>query len=128
MATRTILVDDVDGTESTDTNPVTKVEFAFPNEEGMLTMYAVDLTRDNAAKFVTAIKKYRDVATVVTMPSDRKRNRSSDTDSEAIRAWARSQTPPLDVSDRGRIPAELRAKFEAAQLSNTEQTDGNKSE
>ncbi|MDA3650235.1 Lsr2 family protein [Saccharopolyspora indica] len=106
------LVDDVDGTPAD-----TTVEFALDGVS-----YAIDLSSDNASKlrdslasFVASARKTGGRKRIATKPgkasstpttADRERN-------QAIREWARNQG--MQVSDRGRIPAEVVEAYDNAQ-------------
>ena len=106
--TRTYLVDDLDGTE----NGVETVRFSIDKHE-----YEIDLAPENAARlrdklerFVQAGHELRQSKRVV-----RKQVISgavSTEQTQAIRHWARENG--LQVSERGRIPANVREAFEAA--------------
>ncbi|MGI8310459.1 histone-like nucleoid-structuring protein Lsr2 [Saccharopolyspora hattusasensis] len=106
------LVDDVDGTPADST-----VEFALDGVS-----YSIDLSSDNAAKlrdslasFVASARKTggrkravakADKPSATPTAADRERN-------QAIREWARNQG--MQVSDRGRIPAEVVEAYDNAQ-------------
>jgi hypothetical protein len=103
--TRIELVDDIDGTDADET-----VTFGLDGVS-----YEIDLSKKNAAKlrdhlalFVGSARKTggrrRRGAGVRTGPV-------SGTTAD-IREWARANG--YEVSDRGRIPAEIRAAYEAA--------------
>jgi hypothetical protein len=114
MAARTVvhLIDDVDGGKADET-----VSFAIDGVD-----YAIDLSHGNAdglrkvlAEFVQAGRRVggrsaRGAAarTQVRPGGDRAQN-------QAIREWARRNGH--QVSERGRIPAELIAQFQAANAS-----------
>ena len=98
------LIDDIDGTEATAT-----ITFAVSGVE-----YTIDLNDKNLAKFEKGLapfvehaqriggRRQRGGGTVTKMPSNAK----------AIRSWA--QANGYDVPDRGRIPGEIHAAYEAA--------------
>lgn len=113
MASRVVtqLISDVSGEEITDGDGETVV-FAYRG-----TSYTIDLTTQEAADFDAAMNTWIEHATV----QGRGRRNGSTTggtrstktsDARAIRDWAREQG--LDVPARGRIPAEVRAQYEAA--------------
>lgn len=105
------LVDDVDGSEAEST-----VEFSLDGVS-----YAIDLSADNAAELRDHLATYTANArrtggrkrrggkarTGKSAPNttDRERN-------QAIREWAREQG--MQVSDRGRIPAEIVEAYDKA--------------
>lgn len=106
------LVDDVDGSAAEST-----VEFGLDGVS-----YAIDLSADNAAQLRDSLttyltkarrtggRKHRAGAAVkngsAPNTTDRQRN-------QAIREWARGQG--LEVSERGRIPADVVEAYENAQ-------------
>lgn len=112
------LVDDVDGSEAEST-----VEFGLDGVD-----YAIDLSADNAADLRDALASYvassrragtrkrstgkagkaakTGKTTSAPNTADRERN-------QAIREWARQQG--MQVSDRGRIPAEIVDAYDKAQ-------------
>ena len=103
---RVTLIDDLDGSEATQT-----VEFSFAGST-----YTIDLNEANAAKLEAALKPYiekgekvrgrRAVAAARRTPQARKGGTAE------IRSWARENG--FDVSDRGRIPADVLTAYEAA--------------
>jgi hypothetical protein len=111
MAQKTIvqLLDDMDGGDADES-----VTFGLDGVE-----YAIDLSSKNAGKLRKALTPFVEKAqrvggrkqrgggtrSAVKAGGDRAQN-------QAIREWARTQGEK--ISDRGRIPAELVAKFQAA--------------
>lgn len=97
MATRTVLVDDMDGGDAD-----TTIAFVINGES-----YSLDLSPANAAKFHEAIQPF------VAAAKERAAKHASSFDAElagveqrtAIREWARKKG--LEVSDRGRIPQDI---------------------
>jgi hypothetical protein len=107
------LVDDLDGSVAE-----SKVEFGLDGVH-----YAIDLSANNAAQLREAVATYvshakrtggqkrrggkatNSAATGGSSLSERRRN-------QAIREWAREQG--MDVSDRGRIPAEIVQAYDNA--------------
>ena len=114
--TRVVLVDDLDGSGADET-----VRFGL---DGVT--YEIDLSRANAARLRKALEPYvggarRTGGRKVTRsggaaPAGPKRVRvrpsKSGRDIRAIRAWAKEQG--LLASERGRIPAEVLAAYDAA--------------
>ena len=107
--TQVILVDDLDGGDAQST-----VSFGLDG-----TFYEIDLNKKNEGRMRDALAPYIGAARKVGRAAGRTggrrgggvgggvgRERAQD-----IRAWARSQG--LKVSDRGRIPAEVVAQYEA---------------
>ncbi|WP_298332756.1 Lsr2 family protein [Haloactinopolyspora sp.] len=100
-----ILLDDLDGGDADET-----VSFALDG-----TSYEIDLSTKNANKLRELLAPYVAAARKSTTKRGRGRataTRSSRSDTTAIREWAREQG--LKVSDRGRIPSDILAKYEAA--------------
>ena len=102
-----ILVDDIEGGAADET-----VSFSLDGVS-----YELDLSKKNAAKLRDSFAQYVASARRV---GGRGRGRgrrgraggTRGTDTSAIRQWARDQG--LKVSDRGRVPADILAKYEAA--------------
>lgn len=98
-----ILVDDLDGSEATQT-----VSFALDGAS-----YEIDLNDDNAAALRDAFAGYVGHARKVTGPRrSTKKSTGGGVDTKAVREWARANG--REVSDRGRVPADLVAAYEAA--------------
>ena len=86
-----VLVDDIDGTDATET-----VSFGLDG-----TSYEIDLNDSNAAALRDALASYVGHARKVSSTRGRK-------------ARAASTSSGYEVSDRGRVPAEVREAFDAA--------------
>jgi len=104
-----VLVDDLDGGPADET-----VTFSLDGVS-----YEIDLTHDNAAALRDALAPYvghgRRVGSGTRRTASRRAPAGSSTggtDPAEIRAWARSQG--IAVNERGRISAELLAKYRAA--------------
>lgn len=114
MAERIVrqLIDDIDGTEIRGGGGE-GIEFSFRGVD-----YHIDLSAANAAKLDKALKPYIDAAAKVRGSGKARRSKATvtgRTSSErlaAIREWARKNGH--EVSDRGRIKAEIVEAFEAA--------------
>jgi hypothetical protein len=121
MAQRTIvrLTDDLDGKPIPDGKGET-IRFSLDRTD-----YEIDLTEKNAKAFRETVAKYVAAARRTGSRSTRgvgsrggagQRQSGSETardyDPRAVRAWAESQG--MEVSRRGRVPAELIAKFQEA--------------
>lgn len=105
MAQRTqvLFVDDIDGSEAVGT-----VRFGLGGTE-----YEIDLSQEHADQLTAAVSPYITAARkVAAARRAAKPARAPRHDQSAVRAWARDQG--LQVSDRGRIPADVLAKYEAA--------------
>jgi Lsr2 len=101
------LFDDVDGTKAVET-----VTFALDGRA-----YEIDLSEKNAAKLRKALAPYAEVGRrqggsrrdAKRISTSRDTNRP---DPSAVRAWAESQG--IEVAARGRVPAEVIEKYQAA--------------
>ena len=113
MAKRTVIVDDLTGDEGARTRVL-----RFDGVD-----YEIDLTDASFADLRTLLKPYLRAARSVRgtpLPSGggarrdpaRKTPADSASDSQAIRAWARSAG--MQVTERGRVTADLRAAWQAA--------------
>lgn len=105
MAQRTqvLYVDDIDGSDAEGT-----VRFGLGGTD-----YEIDLSKKHADQFAQAIGPFIDAARKV--PSSRRVARGWRVprhDQSRVRAWARDQG--IKVADRGRIPADVLARYEAA--------------
>jgi hypothetical protein len=105
MAQRTqiIITDDIDGSEAEGT-----IRFSFGG-----TSYEIDLNKKHADQFATALAPFTAAGRKVSGTRRSSRDgQASRHDQSGVRVWAREQG--LKVSDRGRIPADVIAKYEAA--------------
>lgn len=106
MAIKTIQVitDDLDGTElPTDTKPI-RLSYAS-------TTVDLHLSEKNASKLEKALAPYLEAGTKVTN-STRRSSRSTGPKASDVRQWARENN--IDVPERGRIPADVIAAYEAS--------------
>jgi hypothetical protein len=102
---QTLFIDDIDGGEAAGT-----VRFALDGVE-----YEIDLSTEHAYELHTALGKYVGHARKAGGASRRAgggRRAASAVDTTAVRRWAREQG--YDIKDRGRVPADLVAKYQAA--------------
>ena len=98
-----ILVDDIDGSDATET-----VSFGLDGSS-----YEIDLNDKNASALRDALAGYVGHARKVTNSRGRKtRTTTSGPSARELRDWGRSNG--FKVSDRGRVPAEVRDAFDAA--------------
>ena len=105
MAQRTqvLYVDDIDGSEAEGT-----VRFGFGGTD-----YEIDLNKEHADQFTEAVSPF--IAAARKVSSSRKPAKGARTarhDLSDVRAWARNQG--IKVSTRGRIPADVLARYHAA--------------
>jgi hypothetical protein len=108
------LVDDLDGTVL----EVGEGDTVLFSLDG--TAYEIDLTDDNAASLRDALAPYISAARPISRaggsaPSaagQRKRRRTGQKDYTAIRAWAKDNG--YDISERGRVPANVLEAYDAA--------------
>ncbi|WP_432476348.1 histone-like nucleoid-structuring protein Lsr2 [Nocardioides sp. GXQ0305] len=98
-----VLVDDIDGSDASET-----VAFGLDG-----TSYEIDLNDKNAAKLRDALASYVGHARKVSTRGRRTRSSvaASGPSARELREWARSNG--FEVSDRGRVPAEVREAFDA---------------
>lgn len=104
------LVDDIDGADADET-----VLFSLDGVG-----YEIDLTSAHAAELREAFAQWvgharkvgRSSASAAPRPAARRRGRSGDGDAQKIREWAKANGH--EVSERGRISAEVKAAYEAA--------------
>ena len=75
--------------------------------------YEIDLCEKHSQKFDEAVRRFADKARRATSRVTRPKRRTAAhrRRSAAIRSWAKRSG--LDVNDRGRIPAQVIAKYEA---------------
>ncbi len=99
-----VLVDDIDGAEASQT-----VSFGLDG-----TSYEIDLTDKNAKALREALATYVGHARKSGARGRARRSSSSNLgpSSKQVRDWARSNG--YQVSDRGRVSAEIRQAFDAA--------------
>ena len=103
MATQTVVTvtDDLDGSEAEET-----IRFAIDGTE-----FEIDLSKAHAKELRGTLEPYIKVARKSgRRRGGRRRTASSDKEqTKAIRDWARQQG--MEVSDRGRIPAEIQQAY-----------------
>ena len=105
MASKTIIVDDLDGSEGAQT-----IQFSIQGSD-----YEVDLTDSNAAKLQEALEPYVKVARKAGVGGRIRRAVGADKSSidlKALREWAASKG--IDVPKRGRIPQSIVDQYRAA--------------
>jgi hypothetical protein len=106
MAKTTVvtITDDIDGSEGAET-----VTFSLAGQS-----YEIDLSAKNLDQFKKGLQPFIDSGRRVSRQGAARspRGRTSRSNSSAIRAWAAGQG--LAVSERGRIPAAVVEKYEAA--------------
>jgi hypothetical protein len=104
---QTFFVDDIDGGEAEGT-----VHFGLDGTD-----YEIDLSTAHAEALRKALEEYIGAGRKVSGPARRGRGSSRRTasggpNSSDVREWAKTQG--IEVKDRGRVPAELLVKFQAA--------------
>jgi hypothetical protein len=98
-----LYVDDIDGSEADGT-----VRFGFGGAE-----YEIDLNRRHADQFAKALAPFIEAARKVPLSRRPVRGaRAPRHDQSDVRAWAREQG--IKISNRGRIPADVLARYHAA--------------
>ena len=116
MAQRTIvqLTDDLDGKSIPDGKGGT-VRFGLDRQD-----YEIDLSDKNAKALREALRPYLEAARRAGGPTRGGRRRGGRSangqsyDAKTVRAWAQSQG--IEVSQRGRVPADLVARFQEANV------------
>ncbi len=104
----TIVVDDLDGSAAD-----TTIRFGLDGTD-----YEIDLSHAHADSFREAVQMYITAARRVGGGAARvgrgggRRKATSGPDSSQVREWAKSQG--LEVKERGRVPADLVARYRAA--------------
>jgi hypothetical protein len=106
----TLFIDDIDGGAAEGT-----VRFALDGTE-----YEIDLNAEHSQELRSALNKYVTHARKVGGPARRSgrtagrvvRGAGSALNTTEIRSWARENG--YDIKDRGRVPADLVAKYQAA--------------
>jgi hypothetical protein len=103
---QTLFIDDIDGGAAEGT-----VRFAFDGTD-----YEIDLSSKHSDELHTALRKYvehaRKVGGTARRSSNRGGRKPSTLDTVAVRSWAREHG--YDIKDRGRVPANLVAKYQEA--------------
>lgn len=103
---QTLFIDDIDGGEAEGT-----VRFALDGAE-----YEIDLNAKHSQELRSALDKYvthaRKAGGAARRGTARGGRRASTADTVAVRAWARENG--IDIKDRGRVPADVVAKYQAA--------------
>lgn len=106
---RVTYTDDIDGTDLGET--ANTISFAFEGRQ-----YSIDLSDDNAQALREAMAPYIEAGHRVTgtkaKAARKTTGKTSPADTKAIREWARDNG--YDVSDRGRIPADVMEAYAAA--------------
>jgi hypothetical protein len=110
MARRTVLVDDFDESEATQT-----VQFSYRDRQ-----YAIDLNNEHTEEFDSLLSRYIEAARNITQPAvqqsstprERPSRRRSAQETASIREWARNHD--MKVSDRGRIPLNVLEQYDLA--------------
>ena len=101
-----VFTDDIDGSDAADT-----VRFGLQG-----TSYEIDLSKKNADKLAKIFEPYVQAVRKASSSSGRRqaagRSRPAGPSPAAVREWAR--TEGMEVKDKGRVPAELIVKFQAA--------------
>jgi hypothetical protein len=103
---QTLFIDDIDGGEAEGT-----VRFGLDGAE-----YEIDLNARHNQELRAALGAYvahaRKLGGAARRTTSRSGRKPSATDTVAVRAWARENG--YDIKDRGRVPADLVAKYQAA--------------
>lgn len=95
------LIDDIDESEAAET-----VQFGLDG-----THYEIDLNEKNAAKLRKALAPFAEAGRRANGSRLRAKSRASTSNSRVVREWARQAG--YTVPDRGRIPQEVQAAYDA---------------
>ena len=102
----TLFIDDIDGGEAEGT-----VQFALDGTE-----YEIDLSAKHSEELRSALDKYvshaRKIGGAARRGTTRTGRKPSAIDTVAVRAWARENG--ADIKERGRVPADVVARYRAA--------------
>ena len=103
---QTLFIDDIDGGEAAGT-----VRFSLDGND-----FEIDLSTKHSDDLRSTLKTYIDHARKVSgstrRPAGRPVRKPSTVDTVAVRAWARENG--YAIKDRGRVPADLVAKYRVA--------------
>jgi hypothetical protein len=102
---QTLFIDDIDGGAADGT-----VRFGLDGAD-----YEIDLSGEHSNELRTALGKYIEHSRKVggaARRSPRGRGAANSIDTAKVREWARESG--YDIKDRGRVPADLVAKYQAA--------------
>jgi Lsr2 len=104
---QTLFIDDIDGSAADGT-----IRFGLDGTE-----YEIDLNTGHAQELRDALAPYRNAARRISSNPQRPARASRKTPANGanpteVREWAKAQG--IEVKDRGRVPAELVVKFQAA--------------
>ena len=100
--TQVLLVDDIDGSDATNT-----VTFGLDGVS-----YEIDLNEDNTRQLRSEMEKWTALARRTGGRAKRGTGSGTSGDAAKIRQWARENG--YEVSERGRIPAEVREAYAKA--------------
>jgi len=104
---QTFFIDDLDGSEAEGT-----VLFGLDG-----TQYEIDLSTDHAKELRTVLARYIEAGRRVTGTARRagqtgRKAPANGVSNTEVRVWAKAQG--LDVKERGRVPADVIARYQAA--------------
>jgi Lsr2 len=104
---QTFFIDDLDGSEAEGT-----VLFGLDG-----TQYEIDLSTTHAKELRTALARYIEAGRRITGTSRRagqagRKALASGVSNTGVRAWAKTQG--IEVKERGRVPADVIAQYQAA--------------
>lgn len=128
MATRTITVDDLSGKETITAKPYTvTLKGMRKNDKGKDEEFSVEATFDLSTDSFNALNEWLTDGDTRSMsmliPRRVKVTGNGDSESEAVRAWAKAQPEFADkVKDKGRLPDDVTDAYKKAH-----QTENNES-
>jgi hypothetical protein len=100
--TNTVFIDDLDGSEAEAT-----VRFGLDG-----THYEIDLSAAHARELRDTLARYTTAGRRVSPARNARKTAVTRINSSEVRNWARENG--LEVADRGRLPADVTAKYRAA--------------
>lgn len=129
MATRTITVDDLSGKETLTAKPVTvTMSYTGKDEKGKDKEVTVSAEFDLSVDSVNALTEWiaegdtRSMSMLI--PRRTKVTPNGDSESEAVRAWAKAQPEFADkVKDKGRLPDDVTDAYKKAHQTPTENSE-----
>jgi hypothetical protein len=115
MAEIRVLVDDLDEKPDTPENPVSRLYFSYDGSDRQIDLSAKNRTAFDKAveKYISASQEYISSAPdskPVRRTSSGKGKSSGTSRASEVRAWA--QTKGIKVPERGRVPADVKARWE----------------
>lgn len=132
MATRTITVDDLSGKETLTAKPYT-IQLTGPgkDDKGKDVEMTIEATFDLSVDSVNALTEWLKDGDTRSMsmliPRRVKVTNNGDSESEAVRAWAKAQPEFADkIKDKGRLPDDVTDAYKKAHQTPADEKDDSK--